>query len=94
MLSNTQINTITCLKKSGQKGSDALLAKLQSQQHIFTKHSTSRDAAVKASYVLSHKIANKSKPFSDGEFIKECLLDSAALICPEKKEAFEKVPLS
>ncbi|KAJ4946944.1 hypothetical protein JOQ06_008987 [Pogonophryne albipinna] len=40
------------------------------------------------------KIAKKSKPFSDGEFIKECLLDFAALICPEKKEAFEKVPLS
>lgn len=26
--------------------------------------------------------------------MKECLVDSAALICPEKKEAFEKVPLS
>ncbi|KAJ4923441.1 hypothetical protein JOQ06_021440 [Pogonophryne albipinna] len=46
--------------------------------------------------VMSHptKLQQKSKPFSDGEFIKECLLDSAALICPEKKEAFEKVPLS
>lgn len=32
--------------------------------------------------------------FSDGEFIKECLLDSAALICPEKKGAFESVSLS
>lgn len=30
--------------------------------------------------------------FSDGEFIKECLLDSAALICPEKKRAFENMP--
>ncbi|KAJ4926780.1 hypothetical protein JOQ06_014526 [Pogonophryne albipinna] len=76
------------------KESDALLAKLQSQQQLFTKHSTSRDAAVKTNYVLFHKIAKKSKPFSDGEFIKEYLLDSAALICPEKKEAFEKVPLS
>ncbi|GCC23330.1 hypothetical protein chiPu_0001724 [Chiloscyllium punctatum] len=38
--------------------------------------------------------AEKSKPFPDGEFIKECLLDSAELICPEKMEAFENVPLS
>jgi len=77
-----------------EKESDALLTKLQNQQRLFTEHCTSRDAAVKTSYVLSHKIARKSKPFSDGEFIKECLLDSAALICPEKKEAFKNVSLS
>ncbi|GCC40276.1 hypothetical protein chiPu_0023979 [Chiloscyllium punctatum] len=53
-----------------------------------------RDAAVRTSYVISHKIARNSKPFSDGEFIKECLLDSAKLICPEEKEAFEDVPSS
>ncbi|GCC26196.1 hypothetical protein chiPu_0004611 [Chiloscyllium punctatum] len=46
-------------------------------------------AHAKTSYVISHKIARTSKPFSDGEFTKECLLDSAELICLEKKEAFE-----
>ncbi|GCC26309.1 hypothetical protein chiPu_0004725 [Chiloscyllium punctatum] len=51
-------------------------------------------AHVKTSYVISHKIATNSKLFSDGEFIKECLLDSAELICLKKKEAFENVPLS
>ena len=45
------------------KESDALLAKLQSQQNIFTKRSTSRDAAVETSYVLSHKNAKRSKPW-------------------------------
>jgi len=74
--------------------SEALLAKLQTQQGFFTKHHTSRDAATKTSFVISHKIAENSKPFSDGEFIKECLVDSASLLCPEKKEAFEQVPLS
>lgn len=73
---------------------EALLAKLQNQQGLFTKLHTSRDGAVKTSFVISHKIAKNSKPLSNGEFIKECLVDSAALICPEKKEAFEKVPLS
>ncbi|GCC27427.1 hypothetical protein chiPu_0005851 [Chiloscyllium punctatum] len=51
-------------------------------------------AHTKTSYVISHKIARNSKRFSDGEFIKECSLDSAELICLEKKEAFENVPLS
>ncbi|GCC40124.1 hypothetical protein chiPu_0024099 [Chiloscyllium punctatum] len=74
--------------------SGALRAKLPNQQRLFTKLHISRDAAVKTSYVISHKIARNSKPFSDGEFIKECFLDSAELICLEKKEAFENVPLS
>ncbi|GCC25428.1 hypothetical protein chiPu_0003838 [Chiloscyllium punctatum] len=51
-------------------------------------------AHANTSYVISHKITRNSKLFSDGEFIKECLLDSAELIWPEKKEAFENVPLS
>ncbi|KAL3975343.1 C-C motif chemokine 24 [Sarotherodon galilaeus] len=61
---------------------------------LFTKLHTTREAAVRTSYVISHKIARKSKAFSDGEFIKECLLDSVTLICPEKKDAFENVSLS
>ena len=76
------------------RASETLLAKLRKQQGCFTKRYTSRDAAAKTSFVIAHKIAKKSKPFSEGEFIKECLVDSAALICPEKKEAFENVPLS
>ncbi|XP_028253675.1 general transcription factor II-I repeat domain-containing protein 2 [Parambassis ranga] len=71
-----------------------LLAKLQTQQGFFTKLHTSRDAATKTSFLISHKIAKNSKPFSEGEFVKECLVDSAALICPDKKGAFEQVPLS
>ena len=74
--------------------SEALLAKLQKQQGLFTKLHTARDAATRTSFVISHKIAKNSKPFTEGEFVKECLVDSAALICPDKKEAFEKVPLS
>lgn len=30
-----------------------------------------------------------TKQFSDGEFITECSVDSAALICPDKKEALD-----
>ena len=64
------------------------------QQGLFTKLHTSRKAATKTSFVISHKIAKNSKPFSEGEFVKECLMDFAALICPEKREAFKNVSLS
>lgn len=74
--------------------SEVLLAKLQKQQGFFTKLHGARDAATKTSFVISHKIAKNCKPFSEGGFVKECLVDAAALICPEKKEAFEQVPLS
>ena len=67
--------------------SEDLVAKLQKQQGFFTKLHTSRDAATRTSFVISHKIAKNSKSFSDGEFVKECLVDSAALICPEKKRS-------
>ncbi|KAL2079794.1 hypothetical protein ACEWY4_025538 [Coilia grayii] len=71
-----------------------LLAKLHTQQAVFTKCHANRDTAVKTSFVLSHKIARRSKPFSDGEFVKECLVDSAALMYPDKKGAFENVAFS
>ena len=76
-----------------ERTSEALLAKLQKQQGFFTKLHTARDAATRASSVTSHKMAKNSKPFSEGEFVKECLVESAALICPGKKGAFEQVPL-
>lgn len=39
------------------------------------------------------KKKKKSKVFCDGEFTRKCLLDSFALIRPQKKRTFEKVPL-
>ena len=76
------------------RAADVLVAKLTKQQHCFTKLYASRDAATRASLLISHKIAKNSKPFSEGEFVKECLVDSAALLCPDKKEEFENVSLS
>ena len=46
------------------------------------------------SYVITQKIAKKSKPFVEGEFIKECMVDSAVILCPDKKKQFESISLS
>ena len=64
-----------------------LLAKLEKQQGCFTKLHSDSDAATRTSFVIPHKMAQNSKPFWEGEFVKECMVESAALLCPEKKEA-------
>jgi hypothetical protein len=74
--------------------SKELLSQLQKQQGLFTKLHSIRDGIARASYVLSHKIDKHCKPFAEGEFIKECLIDSAAILCPDKKELFQNVSLS
>lgn len=50
--------------------------------------------SVKCSYIIAEKIARASKPFSDGEFIKECIVSAVEVICPEKKQAFLNISLS
>ncbi|KAL4135442.1 hypothetical protein QTP88_007051 [Uroleucon formosanum] len=51
---------------------------------------------IKRHYDTNHaeKIARASKPFSDDEFIKECIVSAVEVICPEKKQAFLNINLS
>lgn len=49
---------------------------------------------MKCSYMLSEKIARASKLFTDGEFIKECLLSAAEILCPEQRQAFANIRLT
>ncbi|UYV77720.1 hypothetical protein LAZ67_15002046, partial [Cordylochernes scorpioides] len=55
---------------------------MKKQQFMFTKVSQESEAAVRASYVLSEMIAKHSKPFTEGDFIKECLIKAAEIVCP------------
>jgi hypothetical protein len=48
---------------------------------------------MKASFRLTQMIISKSKPFSEGEFIKECILEACEVICPEKRHLFSQVTL-
>ena len=67
---------------------------LRGQQMVLSKASLQQESVVKASNVVAEIIAKKSKPFSDGEFIKECIVRVADVICPEKKETLAKISLS
>lgn len=73
---------------------EVLKKQLQRQQHSFHKQNEDSEASVKVSYIISEKIAHKSKPFTDGEFIKECMEAAADVLCPSQKQLFSKVSLS
>ena len=59
---------------------EKLKANLDRKQTIFKK--------------AKHEIATKMKPFTEGEFIEECMMSVVRKVCPEKKGAFENIILS
>ncbi|XP_077573515.1 general transcription factor II-I repeat domain-containing protein 2-like [Stigmatopora nigra] len=71
-----------------------LVANLQSQQNFFHRQTAIQEASTKTSFLLAFKLAKASKPFSEGEFLKECMIETAGVLCPESKGKFEKISLS
>ena len=67
---------------------------LVGQQAVIANLSSQQESVVAASYSVAEVIAKKRKPFSDGEFVKECLHRVADVLCPEKKEQFKQISLS
>lgn len=65
-----------------------------SQQNIFHKQTAQSNGIVSASLRVSHIIANNMKPFTDGNYIKECLIAAVEEICPEKVNLFAQISLS
>lgn len=47
-----------------------------------------------ASYLAALKIAKTGRPFTDGDFVKEIMLDVAEVVCPSVFSVLESVPLS
>ncbi|KAL4006188.1 mitochondrial carrier [Sarotherodon galilaeus] len=71
-----------------------LLAGLKKQQSVFTHSRDISDAAVKASYLIANEIALALKPFSEGEFVKTCMMKASEIVCPEKRQAFANISLT
>ena len=60
------------------------------KRHYDTKHAkmyvrTEAENNVRASFEVSRLIASPLKPFTDGEFVKDCLLAVVDVVYPEKK---------
>jgi len=47
---------------------------------VFSRSREISDAAVKASYLIANEIALASKPFSEDEFVKTCMLKAAETV--------------
>ncbi|XP_030834459.1 general transcription factor II-I repeat domain-containing protein 2-like [Strongylocentrotus purpuratus] len=73
---------------------DKLVTGPKRQQESFVKPTILKEKAVLSSFIVSRIIAEKCKPFSDGEFVKECMLACAEELCPKEKQKFEGVSLS
>ncbi|XP_029448954.1 general transcription factor II-I repeat domain-containing protein 2-like [Rhinatrema bivittatum] len=71
---------------------EELATNLKAQQKVFMQPST--EATTKASYALAFQLAKENKPFSEGEFLKACMVDVAGILCPEYQKSFESVRLS
>ena len=71
-----------------------LKSALSKQQNFFPNLNETSKNAVRASFALSEKIVQSSRPFTEGTVIKECLLTASDILCPEKKKLFESISLS
>ncbi|KAB0803132.1 hypothetical protein PPYR_00102 [Photinus pyralis] len=72
----------------------SLKRELIGQQAMFTKPIQDSETATEVSYEISQMIAKRSRPFNDGDFVKECIEIAAKKMCPEAAKKFEKIQLN
>lgn len=76
-------NRVTSLTKS-----------LTQQQNFFKRRCDENVSLVSASYHVAKYIAESGRPFSDGEFVKTCMMKVIEEICPDKTACVGNVSLS
>lgn len=59
---------------------------------VYTQHSSREHTillneckTLSASFLTSERKGNSSRPFTEGLFVKECLMETSEILCPEKK---------
>nr|XP_022900894.1 general transcription factor II-I repeat domain-containing protein 2A-like [Onthophagus taurus] len=72
----------------------SLKRELIGQQAMFIKPIQDSETATEVSYEISRMIAKRSRPFNDGDFVKECIEIAAKKMCPEAAKKFEKIQLN
>ena len=72
---------------------ESLQRSLTEQQSKFLQHTSELKNTTRASFAVSELIGNRMKPFTDGEFVKECLLTVVDILCPDKRDIFGKISL-
>ncbi|KAG6938840.1 GTF2I repeat domain containing 2 [Chelydra serpentina] len=80
-------------EKSEGKMFDNLKAGFAKQRNLFLEINKSSEDSVRASFVISKMIV-KSRLFTEGLFVKECLVKANKILCPDRKKVFEGISLS
>lgn len=62
-------------------------------QTMFTKAKSQSEAVVKTSFVVAEEIAKSARPFTEGEFVKRCVIKVCDVMCPDKKASVFKYKL-
>jgi hypothetical protein len=58
---------------------------------FFKKINADIEAATKDSFQIAREISAAGKSFTEGEFVKKCLLIAASELCLDKKSVFENI---
>ena len=67
---------------------------LETQRNLFTRKFAENESVTRTSYKIVHKMADRGKPFTDGNFVKACMMEAANDLCPEKADLFGSISLS
>ncbi|CAK8679888.1 unnamed protein product [Clavelina lepadiformis] len=65
-----------------------LQEELKIQRLMIRKMHSDSEKAVRCSYLIALRIAKSMKPYSDGNFVKQCIMDIAQEMCPKMKCEF------
>ena len=61
---------------------------------MFVKAKSQSEDAVKTSFIVVAEIDKAARPFTKGEFVKNCMIKVCDIVCPDKRQAFSNVSLS
>jgi len=61
---------------------------------MFQKMRTDNEKVVRCSFLIAEKIAQNVKQYSDGNYVKQCLIDVTEEMCPKMVQGYEKISLS
>ena len=67
---------------------------LNNEQQSLFKGNAQAEALTRASFKVAHLIVQSSRPFTDGDFVKKCMISVCDEICPAKSGTFNSVSLS
>lgn len=83
-----EANFAKAILQEKQQIAQELKGKLGSQQSVFTITMSKNNVAVKASFIVAEEIAHAFQPFSEGAFLKQCMLKVCEQVCPDQIQIF------